>query len=275
MSNKKNALIPIEQQTTDFYGDEIITVLVEKDGEEIVYVPLRPICDFLGLNWSAQFRRINRNIVLSAETEGVAVTATPSSSGVGGGQQEMVCLPLKYLNGWLFGINAERVKPEIRDMVIRYQRECYEILSQAYLDRSNSQVEISQSPLAYIRDMSLAMAQMAQEQIEFDQRLAKTEGRLDTAANFFLSLDKRVSSLENRITPGKAVTMEQASELMQSVKTLAMKLGEKSGKNEFQGVYGRLYETFGITSYKLLPADRFDDAMKFLNEWYASLLSAK
>jgi hypothetical protein len=276
MKEKKLAIIPIEQKTTDFYGDEIITALVDIEGQEFVYVPLKPICEFLGVAWSPQLRRINRNVVLAGETKGVTVTVTPSGKGSGGGPQEMICLPLDYLNGWLFGINADRVKPEIQEQVIRYQRECYKVLSDAFLvSQPSDSLDVSNAPLEQVRNMLLAMARLAQEQIEFDERLSKTEGRLDNAANFFMSLDRRVGNLENRITPGKAVTMEQASELSQSVKTLAMKMGEKSGKNEFAGVYGRLYETFGITSYKLLPADKFDEAMKFLNEWYVSLLSAK
>lgn len=40
----------------------------------------------------------------------------------------MVCLPLHYLNGWLFGIDANRVKPELKEKLIRYQKECYEVL---------------------------------------------------------------------------------------------------------------------------------------------------
>lgn len=276
----KKALVPIEQRTTDFYGDEIITVVVEKDGDQIVYIPLRPICNFLGLDWSGQRQRINRNLVLNSEKQGVVVTPSPSNEGAGGGPQEMMCLPLDYLNGWLFGINAERVKPEIQEQVVRYQRECYKILSKAFLSPSNSQLEVSQSPLVYIREMSLAIAQLAQEQIELDSRLQQTEiqvsdhaDRLDKAANFFKKLDSRVGSLEKKLSPadGQPITMEQASEISQAVKTLAITLGEKSGKNEFQGVYGQLYRTFGITSYKTLPVSKFAEAMKFLNEWYASL----
>jgi hypothetical protein len=44
----------------------------------------------------------------------------------------MLCLPLKYLDGWLFGVNANRVKPELRGRVIQYQRECYDILARAF-----------------------------------------------------------------------------------------------------------------------------------------------
>lgn len=46
----------------------------------------------------------------------------------------MICLPLDYMCGWLFGSNADRVKPEVRGRLIRYQRECYAVLSEALQD---------------------------------------------------------------------------------------------------------------------------------------------
>ena len=55
------------------------------------------------------------------------------------------------------------------------------------------------------------------------------------------------------------------------MKAVAIKMAQKSGRNEFGGVYGELYRKFGITSYKMLPAGRFEEAMEFLNEWYGSL----
>ncbi|MCZ7666673.1 MAG: phage antirepressor N-terminal domain-containing protein [Chloroflexi bacterium] len=46
----------------------------------------------------------------------------------------MLCLPLKYIPGWLFGINANRIKEELRDRVVRYQRECFDVLSEAFME---------------------------------------------------------------------------------------------------------------------------------------------
>ena len=40
----------------------------------------------------------------------------------------MVCLPIEYLNGWLFGIDVNRCKPEIRETLIKYKKECYQAL---------------------------------------------------------------------------------------------------------------------------------------------------
>ena len=96
-------LVPVEQRTVEFYGDEITAVLVEVDGRRKVYVPVKPICDFMGVNWESQRQRIQRDPVLSEVVEGAVITTAPSASGRGGGPQEMTCLPLDYINGFLHG----------------------------------------------------------------------------------------------------------------------------------------------------------------------------
>ena len=45
-----------------------------------------------------------------------------------GGAQKMLCIPLKKLNGWLFSINPEKVRADIRDKLIQYQEECFTVL---------------------------------------------------------------------------------------------------------------------------------------------------
>lgn len=122
----------VEQREVLFYDDRVTAVLVASGDERVVYVPLRPICELIGVDWSAQRKRVNGDPVLSRYVQGVAVTTTPSADGRGGGVQEAICLPLDYLNGWLFGINAERVRPEIRERVIRYQENCYRVLAEAF-----------------------------------------------------------------------------------------------------------------------------------------------
>jgi hypothetical protein len=81
-----------------------------------VYVPLRPICDYLGLAWNGQFQRINRDPVLTEAIKGVPITGTP------GGRQEMTCLSsykmlpgrrfsevMKWLADWYSSITDEEV----------------------------------------------------------------------------------------------------------------------------------------------------------------------
>ncbi len=258
------ALQPIEQRIVVFYDDELTAVLVDVDGRQVVYVPIRPICDFLGVDRRGQQQRVERDSVLSDVSRIVNVT---SSGGVTPPQGRiMLCLPLEFINGFLFGINANRVKPEVRERLRRYQRECYRVLADAFLTRSmETAVSSSVGTLLQVREMGLAIARMAEEQIEFDNRLTKTENRLDKAAAVFGSLTKRITTLEERVGgPGNPVTMEQASQVSEAVKAVAMATPEKN----FGKVYGELYRRFGITSYKLLPAKHFAEAMQFLTEWY-------
>jgi hypothetical protein len=124
----EKALIPIEEQKIDFYGNEITTALVEIEGQSVMYIPLRPICEYLGLSWSGQRERTIRDRVLSQEVALVRVTRSTATGGI----PDSLCLPVDFLNGWLFGINASRVKPEHQEKVIRYQRECYRVLREAF-----------------------------------------------------------------------------------------------------------------------------------------------
>ena len=67
------------------------------------------------------------------------------------------------------------------------------------------------------------------------------------------------------------LTPDQASQISQAVKAVAMQLSKQTGRNEYGGVYGELYRKFGITSYKLLPSHKFDEAMRWLSGWYKEL----
>lgn len=106
--------------TVNFYGNSL-TVITAADGQRLV--AMRPICEAIGLDGDAQLQRIKRDAVLSS------VTVITTVTGVDNRKYPHVCLPLEYLNGWLFGISTSRVKPEIRQRLEDYQRECYQVLN--------------------------------------------------------------------------------------------------------------------------------------------------
>src|SRR5690349_6707139 len=90
------ALVPVQERTVLFYGDNI-PVAQAADGE--LYVPLRPLTDFLGLDASAQRRRVARNRILQRRARDVSFTAAD------GKRYAMLALPLELLPGWLFDID--------------------------------------------------------------------------------------------------------------------------------------------------------------------------
>ncbi len=76
------------------------------------------------------------------------------------------------------------------------------------------------------------------------------------------------------IRPGRFVTPDQAMQISQAVKMVAMELGKRSKKNEYGSAYGQLYRYFGVTSNKQWPASQFDQAMAWLNSWYKRITGA-
>lgn len=100
-----------------FNGDMLIAV----QGDDGVFVAVKPICERLGLRWENQLRRIKRDTVL---VEGMAIMAIPSP----GGPQETTLLRLDLVNGWLFGVSENHVKPELRDAILVYKRQCFAVL---------------------------------------------------------------------------------------------------------------------------------------------------
>ena len=171
---KGKALVPVEQKQVLFYQDEITAVLVGKGQQKQVYIPIRPICDFLGLSWTGQRERIERDAVLSGEVRGVRVTRTP---GAGGGTQTMTCLPLDYLSGFLFGVNVNRVKENVRERLVRYQRECYRVLAEAFrdgrltTDPTFDELLQSDSDTVQAYKMALAVVKLARNQVLLEGRL--------------------------------------------------------------------------------------------------------
>lgn len=273
-------LKPIEQRSIRFYGDEIIAVRVQ-DGT--VYVPVRPICELIGVNWAAQYQRIQRDAILSEIVSGVVVTPTPHVNKFAN-PQEMICLPLDFLNGWLFGMNASRVKVEIREKLLTYQRECYRVLAEVFLSdqithRPDADIDNllnSDSPTAQAYKMAKAIMQMARQQLVLESKLNLAEGEIANNRGDIQLLDTRVQLLEAKGgDPSRQIDEAQASRISQAVKAIALELGTRSGRNEFAGVYGELYRRFDITGYKLLPAVKFTEAIHFLSDWYQSLTNSK
>lgn len=105
-------------KTVDFYGSEL--AVIEKDGQP--YVAMKPIVKAMDLDWQAQHQMLQRDPVLSS------TMCIIQTVGADGKKREMTCLPLRFLNGWLFKVDSSRYEGERQANIIRYQRECYDAL---------------------------------------------------------------------------------------------------------------------------------------------------
>jgi hypothetical protein len=283
MSEQEAAIIPRAERVVDFYGDQITVALV---GEDDLFVPLRTLTEYMGLAWSPQRRRVERDEVLAKKVRMLTI------HGADGRPREMTCLPLDMLPGWLFGLTVSKVKPELAPKLQRYREECFRVLWREFqtdLAQRQQQTSVARSPLAQVREMGLAIAQLAEQQMalegrvdyvegsvtvistkldEHNDKLARADERLDRAAQVVGQLQQRLGAVERRLDPAAHITEEQAAEISNRVKALAQLLTEKDpSKNHYQAIFGELYRRFRVSSYKLVPESKYPDVLSFLDDW--------
>lgn len=80
------------------------------------FVAVKPICEALGVSFSGQSERIKRHLLFSQLYVPHVWLAADNK------QREMMCLPEKYIYGWLLTINSDNGE------LMEYQQKCYDIL---------------------------------------------------------------------------------------------------------------------------------------------------
>lgn len=104
--------------TVPFHGNKLF--IVEHNNEP--YTPMKPIVEGMGLTWQPQLAKLNSN----AKRWGITKIVIPTL----GDLQEMVCLPLRKIFGWLMTISPNKVKLELKPTIEKYQNECDDVLWQ-------------------------------------------------------------------------------------------------------------------------------------------------
>jgi hypothetical protein len=175
---------------------------------------------------------------------------------------------------WLTGVSTNAVKEEIQDKLKRFQKEAAKVLWEAFQEgRLTADPEFDALPetaankeAVQAYHIAQAVMKLARQQLLIEARLSD---RLNAHEYFLADHEERLENIESSLgDTGRNVTPDQASQISQAVKAVALALGKQTKRNEFGAVYGELYRKFGITSYKMLPARRFEEAMRFLTKWH-------
>lgn len=163
----QNQLMPVP-----FYDDTV--VLVGQDNEPLV--AMKPIVTNMGLDWNTQWIKLTEKF---GSTMGIIPTVAED-----GKTREMICLPLRKLPAWLYSINPNKVKPELRDKVVRYQEECDDALwaywtkgsaARPGLPNIGQQLAVSRHRTALLKELhrtrDRAMREALHEQLAHASRL--------------------------------------------------------------------------------------------------------
>ena len=122
-----------------------VDILLVENGEKLI--PIKPICEALGVDDKAQKDKIKNDEILGST--GVLST----SVGADGKDREMFYIPFKYVFGWLFSINPKNVAPEAREAVLNYKSQCYDVLYNHFT--AHSQFYEEKQQVLRAKDMEL------------------------------------------------------------------------------------------------------------------------
>jgi hypothetical protein len=160
---------------------------------------------------------------------------------------------------WLTVVPVKRLKPEKQERIYRYQQQVADILDRLFGGPDAETTAMVPVEPEYTE--GLAIARMAVEQAELAQR------KVDAIDVRVTTVEARLLALEAKLMPREQISEEQAEQIADLVKQAAITLNKKmGGGNYFGTIYGQLYRTFGITSYKLLTMAQYPKAVAWLEK---------
>lgn len=84
--------------------------------EGVTYVAVKPICQALNVDYSAQLLRVKNDSLLGPEY----VVHHIQAGNLQG--RKYTCIPEKYVYGWIFSINSDSKE------LLEFKKECYDLL---------------------------------------------------------------------------------------------------------------------------------------------------
>ena len=113
---------PVDLVRVPFRGGYLLAALV--DGA--IVVPLRPVCDALGVSPQGQLTKLRGKPWVCIK---MILSQMPGDDQV----RQVVAVDLRSLPLWLATLEPSRVKPEAREALLAYQREAAEVLFRHFL----------------------------------------------------------------------------------------------------------------------------------------------
>ena len=222
-------------------GVEIITL---KDEEGNIWVALKVIVEALGLNWASQTRKLKK----LAEEKGIALKTIPLQTK--GGIQEAIMINLYHLPAFLYSIQPSRVKPELKEKLIKFQRETTKVINDYWnkgavinprVEENNLKAVIQEAIKEYEKERNeLVLAQMEKFKIqksELARRYIATLKDLDFIDERYL---KRLAEFGMSLLTGDVITEKQQITVEEFLKS--KKIYDKGLRTSFGLFLSKFYK---------------------------------
>lgn len=143
-------------------------VSVDRDNE--IYVPIKPICLALEINYTTQYERLLSDPTFSGST--VPLRGIVAADGKG---REMLCLPLMLVFLWLGSINPANVAEKARHAVLSYRLECARVLYEHFTGSMRRTIETNNEEIELLKQINAAIT----EEKEAKSRRRQAEDALE------------------------------------------------------------------------------------------------
>lgn len=248
-----------------FYG-EVFNAYLASDRQW--YLPVRAVCEALGLDFSGQHQRILRDEAITDRMLNLPIeTVYRDSTRI----QEVACLNLRALPYWLGTVDGARVKEEHRKKVILYKREFAEAAWSVF--RSDivppdvlAEMDSYATPQEQEYGALMDSAREVRKKLDlFSGRLETELARVDATVQ---DIDGRLGALEAQLVGKAIVNSAQAKQLDDMIALVALAEHEANPRKAkslcFAEVHNDFKSTFQVHIYSLLPADKMEQAINYL-----------
>ncbi len=236
MDEQSPNLLPEKYAHFSVSGDELLAVFRPGEG---MAVPIRLVCERLGLNTRRQTERITRHPVLA---RGMRRDRVP----IGNRVLEVDVLLHRYVAFWLATISPDQVGEHAYDRLVAYQTEVADILAAIYIDRTGMpQQETARLQIAQLGEQ---IRQLIAAQQHVEDRVNVVEEIVDDLRQFI------------------PVTPAQAEFLLRSLKRIGARYQKIHKKEIYSMLLARFKAELGAQRYDALPAASYERALAWIED---------
>ena len=268
-SEAPEILEPVQVERIPFHGRELLAVRLA-DGR--IAAALRWLCEGLGLEVTAQVRRVRRTRAIRGELLSVRISTE-------GGRQVMLALTARALPFWLAGINTSRLTPDLEPVILAYQLEAVDALYRYFAERPRELTAprelVPSEPIARPEkpdkdaaaelwaDYHERMAAWIRWQADISawrQGVGDWRGHVESRLEEHEAILSLVPDLLDRLGP-ETLSPEHQS----SVKAMASRLHEVASFS-FSTIYSDLNAAFHVGKYSDIPDNRWAEVVGWLQQ---------
>ncbi|WP_281952006.1 phage antirepressor N-terminal domain-containing protein [Nitrosophilus kaiyonis] len=165
----------IEVVEAEVVENDFVSIAANKSGivnEKGYFIVVKRVCENLKLHYETQFKKLKSNPTYKTQLVEVSTK---------GGKQKAFCIPLSKLYAWLYTINPKRVKPEVREKLLKYQEECQDVLYNHFIQKATMHCPASDNLNTRIAGYKgqLALRKKEIERLRFELLACKEKSRED------------------------------------------------------------------------------------------------